>query len=105
MPAYRKCKSCPARIKVRQSGTWNEFGRRGRKLQLSFPGSAWERTTREAPPREAEPRAYRVPRQSLGTRTRARKGGAVHCPARRHSFENRLRPRCEENPRPATLAL
>ena len=47
----------------------------------SFPGSAGERTSREAPPRErnrdewngryddeAEPRQYCVPRQSLGTR-------------------------------------
>jgi prepilin-type N-terminal cleavage/methylation domain-containing protein len=35
---------------------------------LSFPGSAWERTVREAPPRKAEPCRQRVPRQSLGTR-------------------------------------
>src|SRR5207244_10087584 len=38
------------------------------KIAFSFPGSAWERTAREAPPREAEPRVHWVPRQSLGTR-------------------------------------
>src|SRR2546430_2253297 len=53
------------------------------KRCLSFPGSAWERTTEEAPPpelargggferatasSEAEPRGQCVPRQSLGKR-------------------------------------
>ena len=33
-------------------------------LRASFPGSAWERTVPEAPPREAEPRRQWVPRQS-----------------------------------------
>src|SRR5438105_2553110 len=37
-------------------------------LRTSFPGSAWERTVPEAPPREAEPPRQWVPRQSLGTR-------------------------------------
>src|SRR5438132_1688151 len=40
----------------------------GELSSFSFPGSAWERTAREAPPREAEPPVQRVPRQSLGTR-------------------------------------
>src|SRR5205807_4088065 len=43
--------------------TWLQPGIHAR----SFPGSAWERTVREAPPREAEPPAQWVPRQSLGT--------------------------------------
>jgi hypothetical protein len=34
----------------------------------ALPGSAWEPTASEAPPREAEPRGQRVPSQSLGTR-------------------------------------
>jgi len=43
------------------------------EISLSFPGSAWERTAREALPpfvcrREAEPRKQCVPRRSLGTR-------------------------------------
>src|SRR6266446_3080931 len=40
----------------------------------SFPGSAWERTVPEAPPRKAEPPSQWVPRQSLGTSSPARTG-------------------------------
>src|SRR5260370_8177077 len=39
----------------------------GAAWNISFPGSAWERTASEAPPREAEPRGHPVPRQSLAT--------------------------------------
>ena len=51
-------------------------------MNLSFPGSAWERTAREALPpvgeaREAEPRRQPVPRRSLGTRNTRRSSASL----------------------------
>src|SRR5438105_12560968 len=44
------------------------YGVHSRSCRRWFPGSAWEPTAFEVLPREAEPLAQCVPRQSLGTR-------------------------------------